>query len=604
MKRFFSVILSLVFLVSLMTNFAFATEEENLITNIAPEGIAYSSSEKNSLWTPAESVINGKYGGVDGEWQGWECAYPEVSIGQDTSNGFSGEYFGINFKNQCYDIYEIRMNIGLHTLAGGQNATYTIQALVDGVWEDVVILKDDQAVPTSEKYADYNAVMSDQNASHRVNATLYYTLDEPITTNNIRVTVSDYAKNYIGGDVLIFPFVYEIELFGKEGYTPEILLPEGAYLTTDVAWHSYPSANNSANGTYPLLAVDGNIDTYWECVDFKGGEYFTLVFDKEYDIGTINLVLGTEKDSNDKNIIQATTLEYYYDGEWHVADNAKVGLVSGVATGRYGIRYLFETDTETGTASIVASGIRINFKKAVASLRVYSVEAHLDGTKTYAFENRFSVEQLNYASNGNIALIGKPYASNSFTPYSDVNYINDGLKNDKQWFTGTIDVPAYCGLTFDYPQKISRAVITVKSAYTYGIEAMTFEIQALVNDEYIKVAEGKSYCKETGYTTEYTFDEVETTDLRVVIKEMGGAIPNITELEVYNCDNSVIPMLSGIEVADLTIPAIPDNKIDDHACVKAPSNLFVPIVISTASVLLIAALVVVLVIYKKKKKEV
>ena len=432
MKRFLSVILSLVILVSLMTNFVFANEEENQITNIAPKGLAYSSSEKNSLWTPAESVINGKYGGVDGEWQGWECAYPEVSTGQDTSNGFSGEYFGINFKNQCYDIYEMRMNIGLHTLAGGQNATYTIQALVEGVWEDVVVLKDDQAVPTSDKYADYNAVMSDSNASHRVNATLYYTFDEPITTNNIRVTVSDYAKNYIGGDVLIFPFVYELELFGKEGYTPEILLPEGAYFTTDIAWHSYPSAEQSSNGTYPLLAIDGNVDTYWEYADFKGGEYFTLMFDKEYDIGTINVILGTEKDNNDKNIIQATTLEYYYDGDWHVADNSKVGLMNGVPTGRYGIRYMFETDTETGTASIVASGIRINFKKAVNSLRIYSIEAHLDGTKTYAFENRFSVNQLNIASNGNIALIGKPYASSSFTPYSDVNYINDGLKNDKQ----------------------------------------------------------------------------------------------------------------------------------------------------------------------------
>ena len=97
MKRLFSVILSLVFLLSLTVNFVFAEEVENEITNIAPKGVAYSSSEKNSLWTPVESVINGKYGGVDGEWQGWECAYPEVSVGQDTSNGFSGEFFGINF---------------------------------------------------------------------------------------------------------------------------------------------------------------------------------------------------------------------------------------------------------------------------------------------------------------------------------------------------------------------------------------------------------------------------------------------------------------------------------------------------------------------------
>ena len=134
------------------------------------------------------------------------------------------------------------MNIGLHTLSGGQNATYTFEALVDGKWEQFLVLKDDQAIPTDTKYADYNAVMNDANASVRVNATLYHTLEEPITTNNIRVTVSDYAKNYMGGDVLIFPFVYELELFGKKGYTPDIILPEGASYTTDIAWHSYPSA--------------------------------------------------------------------------------------------------------------------------------------------------------------------------------------------------------------------------------------------------------------------------------------------------------------------------------------------------------------------------
>ncbi|MBR2024266.1 MAG: hypothetical protein IKA02_00485, partial [Clostridia bacterium] len=424
--------------------------------------------------------------------------------------------------------------------------------------------------------------------------------DEPITTNNIKVTVSDYAKNYPGGDVLIFPFVYELELFGEKGYTPDILLPEGAFFTTDVAWHSYPSAENSSNGTYPALAIDGNIDTYWESVDFKGDGYFTLMFDKEYDIGSINMVLGTQSDKK----IQATALEYYFDGAWQVATNAKIGLVEVNAEGRYGIRYLFETDTETGTASIVTSGIRIKFKRATDSLKIYSIEAHLDGLKTYAFENRFSTEQLNGASNGNVALIGKAYASNSFTPYSDVNYINDGLKNDKQWFTGTIDVPEYCGLTFDYPQKIGKAVITVKSAYTYGIEAMRFEIQALVNGEYVKVAEGKSYDKKTGYTTEYIFDEVETTDIRVVITEMGGAIPNIAELELYNKENTVIPMFDGIAKANIENDVEVDNKINDHICIEAPVNLVVPIVISVSALVVIAVLVAVLVIFKKKKKEV
>ncbi len=592
MKKLFSVILSLVFLLTLMANFAFADEVENEITNIAPNGTAYSSSEKNSLWTPVDSVINGKYGGVDGEWQGWECAYPEVSPGQDTSNGFSGDYFGINFKKQCYDIYEIKMNIGLHTLAGGQNATYTIQALVDGMWQDIVVLKDDQAIPTSEKYADYSAVMSDPEASHRVNATLYYTLDNPITTNNIRVTVSDYAKNYVGGDVLIFPFVYELELFGIKGYTPEIILPEGASFTTDVAWYSYPSADVSSNGTYPFLAVDGNDDTYWEAQDFEGGKYFTLMFDKEYDIASVNMILGSQADKK----MQPTVLEYYFDGAWSRVQGSNATLKSA-KTGCYGLEYAFEE-------AIVASGIRVKFRLATDSLKLYTIEAHLDGSKTYNFEYRFNKNQLNSASNGNIAIIGKPYASNSFTPYSDVNYINDGAKNDKQWFTGKVDVPEYCGMTFDYPQKINRAVITVKSMYVYGIEAMRFEIQALIGEEYVKVAEGKSYNEKTGYTTEYTFDEIETTDIRVVITEMGGAIPNVTELELFNKESAALPMFSGMEKAVIeNVPANDDNSENDHICVEKP-NVLVPILISAGVVAIMAAAVSVLVITKKKNKEV
>ena len=587
MKKIFSVILSLVFLLTLMANYAFADDTENQITNFAPKGVAYSSSEKNSLWTPVESVINGKYGGVDGEWQGWECAYPEVSVGQDTSNGFSGDYFGIDFKSRFYDIYEIKMNIGLHTLAGGQNATYTFEALIEGKWEQFVILKDDQAVPTdSEKYADYNAVMNDPNASTRVNATLYYTLEEPISTNNVRVTVSDYAKNYEGGDVLIFPFVYELEIFGKQGNTPDMILPEGAMFTTDVALHSYPSANQSSNGTYPFLAVDGRDDTYWECTNYEGGEYFTLMFDKNYEIGLIKMLLGTQSD----NKIQATSLEYYLDGSWQVMSGATPTLKNAEA-GFYGLDYEFE--------SIVVGGIRVKFKRATDSLKLYSIEAHLYDAKTYAYENRFSIEQLASASHKNIAMIGKPYSSTSFAPYSNESYINDGLKNtlSKSWFTGTIDAPVYCGITFDYPHKINKVAVAVRDSRINGEEVMRFEIQALVNGEYVAITQGKSY--DGDYQTEYTFDEIETTDVRIVINEARGAIPNVKELEIYTSE--MLPMFAGIDLIDINDDAEHDNLLENHVCVKAPISSIIPIVISIGAAFIVAALVFLL-IYKKKKE--
>ena len=554
MKRLLSVFLLVIFLLSQLVVLAFAEEpqNENEITNIAPLGVAYCTSEKNSLWTPVKSMINGKYGGVDGEWQGWECAYPEVKAGQDTSAGFAGEFCGVKFENDYYEIHKIKMNIGLHILSGGQNATYTIQALVDGKWEQVAVLKDDQAVPTSSKYADYDAVMSDSSASHRVNATLYYTLEAPITTNNIRIVVSDYAKNYEGGDVLIFPFIYELELFGKKGKAPEIILPEGASVSTDVAWYSYPSAKAGDNGTYPFLAIDGREDTYWEIENYEGGEYFTLYFDNEYEIGSVNMVFERPDDKK----IQSTTLEYYIDGEWNQFDGIfpKLGTAS---EGHYAINYEFP--------ATLASAVRVKLSRATSLLRFNTFEAHLKDSKTYSFDSRFSAEQLASISKGNLAIIGSSYSSASFDPYSDNSYINDGLSvNSKVWFTGTLNTPEHCGISFDYSQKISKAVVTVRPSRVIGREVMKFEIQALVNGEYVTLTTGCSY--DGDYKTEYTFDEVETTDIRIVIKEANGAIPNVMELELYNSESTVQDMFSGIK------PIIADTPEQDDPSTNLPTD--------------------------------
>ena len=141
--------------------------------------------------------------------------------------------------------------------------------------------------------------------------------------------------------------------------------------------------------------------------------------------------------------------------------------------------------------------------------------------------------------------------------------------------------------------------------YTYGIEAMSFEIQAFLNGEYVKIADGKSYNKETGYTTEYIFDEIETTDIRVVITEMGGAIPNIAELELFNKESKALPMLDGIEKVIIQDSCInTDNPIvDDHVCEENTPKALVPIIVSVRALVTIA-IVLVLVVIQKRKKEV
>ncbi len=588
MKKVISLFLLMLLLLSNMTIIITAQEteqESNEITNISPLGTAYCTSEKNSLWTPAKSLIDGLYGTQD--WHGWECAYPEVAVGQDTSAGFSGEFCGIKFENDYYEISQIKMNIGLHTLCGGQNATYTIQALVDGKWQDIAVLKDEQAVPTSSKYADFDAVMADPEASHRVNADLNVTLSAPVTTNNVRVVISNYAKNYEGGDVLIFPFIYELELFGKKGVAPEIILPEGAEISTDVAWHAYPNAVQGSNGTYPFLAIDGNDDTYWEVENFKGGEYFTVLFDDEYEIGSVYMVLERPSDKQ----IQSTVLEYYMDGTWQAVENSNPRLRSA-KEGYYALEYEF--------AATPARGIRVKFRRDCESLKLSTLEAHLKDSKTYAFDNRFSQAQIDSASNGNIAIIGKPYSSTSFDPYSADSYINDGLnEGSKVWFTGNINIPEHCGITFDYSQKINKAIVSVRPSSIAGRESMKIEIQALVNGSYVTIAQGRSY--DGDYKTEYIFNEVETTDIRVVILEASGAIPNVMELELYS--SSIIPMFDGIEPKETEPAPPPTEDVQDQPNNEDKDDEVTPLHLIPMIVAVLISIIAIIIAVNNRKKS-
>ncbi len=584
MKKALSIVLIALILMLQLSTLVFAEKSNDIIeeiTNISPLGTPYCTSEKNSLWTPVKTIINGKYGTED--WQGWECKYPTVEPDQDTSKGFSGEYCGIKFDDEYYLISEVKLNIGLHTKLGGQNCTYTIKALVDGKWIDVATARDDMAIPAeTDKYTDYNAVMADKDASHRVNANLTIKLSEPVNTNNVRIVVSDYAKGYPGGDVLIFPYIYEVELYGITGEKPEFVLPEGAEFTTNIAWYSFPESPNSSNGTCPYYAIDGDDSTSWQLQDSEKGTPFTLTFSEPQEIGKV--IVTIEK--NDK-ATQNASLEYFDGNEWKelvFRGGAEFGDDS-----TYKINFEFP--------SVITTKIRVIFKNKSSLLKVYNIEAHLANTKTYCFEERYTRAQLDTASYGNIAMIGTPYASVSFDPYSNVSYINDGEKtNERVWFSGTVDVPVYCGITFDSPQKIGKAAITARTGDVIGRDVMHFEIQALVDGEYVKLAEGKSF--DGNYRTKYEFNEVETTDIRVVFTQSGGAIPNIMELEVFSGNSEGLPMFRGL------IPQLDEEPVntqeDDTDSNKASPWMYIPLMVAVA-ICIGNCLVLVI---KKKKKEV
>lgn len=554
MKKTICIFLSILFIVALIPLSAFAADDTPGLENIATKGIAYSSSEKNSLWTPPKSINDGVY-----DWHGWECRYPEINSGTDTSNGFSGEYCGIKFVNhEYYEIYELKMHIGLHAMCGGQNAKYTIEALVEGEWIKISELKDEQATDIVKGdgtyYESYADAMKNDTSNYHIGADLYARFEKPVTTNNIRITVSEYAKNYPGGDILIFPYIYEVEVMGKIGETPEVELPEGAVPSTNIAHNSFAYASSSADGLYPYLAIDGKNNTSWAPKDIKVGAYLAVEFSKEYTVDKIVLNFGDyEASANRKNY--KFDIEACIDGKWtKIADGSSLDEEKKTLITEYEI-----TPTQM-------SGVRIVFTEVPNGRpRVYELEAHITGEKTYYSDMRFDRDKLNSVSKGNLAISGEAYASVDFPPYSDVSYINDGKASEDAyvWFTGTLVVPAYCGVKLDRKYNVDKVAVYVKAPDVEGTDVMHFEVQALVDGEYVTVAEGRSYSKETKYTTVYTFDAVETDDIRIYFTRGGGTIVNLRELEIYSGDNPN-PMFDGIRRTEGAFAAAKTSVYASH----------------------------------------
>ncbi len=542
MKKIISLVLSFIFVLALIPFTVFANEDtDEEITNVAPLGMAYSSSEKNSLWTPPKSINDDKY-----DWHGWECLYPNVSADQDTSAGFNGEYCGIKFLNRkYYEIHEINMCIGLHSLCGHQNARYTIEFLVEGAWVKVAEVKDEQAVDivksdngkgNIEYYESYLDAMENDTSNYHIRANIKIALDKPVTTNNVRITVSDYARNYMGGDVLIFPYIYEVELMGKEGEAPEIDLPEGAVISTNIAYNSLVEASSSEELAYPYLAIDGKGKTAWSPETTSAGESLTLNFPKEYTVDKVVLNFGEYLNGSSYEN-HSFSIEALIGGKWEkVANGNSLDEKNETLVTEYAIE------------PVKTTSVRIVFDKDSDEVPcVYEFEAHISGEKTYYLENRITNTQIMSASKGNLAVTGTAYASRNFLPYSETYYINDGGIADTSyvWFSGTLEIPVYCGVKLDRKYSVDKVAVYVQAPKKEGSDIMHFDIQALVDGEYVTVAKGKSYDPDTKYITVYEFAPVLTDDIRVVYTRGNGTIPNMRELEIYSGD-MVHSMFEGV----------------------------------------------------------
>lgn len=549
MKRGIAFVLSIILLLSAMSTFVFAVdgEESDELTNIArvESALAYSTSEKNTLWTPAYALNDGLKS--SDTWQGWECKYPDIIYGSDTSNGFSGEYCGIKFLNkEYYEIYSMNINVGLHAAMGGQNPHYTVQCLVEGVWVTVKEFNDSDTTPVSG-FSSYEDAMENDTSFYHIGSQISFTLDEPVTTNNVRITLSEFAKNYPGGDVLIFPYIYEIELIGKRGEAPEIELPEGAVISSNIGYHSYPKSSSSASFRYPYCAIDGKAKTYWAPKGKEAGEYLVLEFDSLKKINKAVVNFG-EYFEGISITDYAFDIEAFIDSQW-------VKLASGTSVDEENKTMI----TEYAFNEVETKAIRLIFTQGYTKApTVYEFEAHMSSEKTYYVENRFDEYQRTSASKGNIAIIGTPYANLDFLPYSDINYIVDG-KIDKDayvWFTGVIDMPAYCGVKFNEKQLIDRVALYFNVPDVEGVDIMSIQIQALIDGEYVTLISTKSYDKDLKYSPAFQFDPVETDDIRILYTAGNGTFAHLKEIEIYS-PYGKLPMFDS-----LTSSATPPTFID------------------------------------------
>ncbi|MBO5313650.1 MAG: discoidin domain-containing protein [Clostridia bacterium] len=537
MKRFVSFVLSLVFLLSGLSTVAFATETaEEELTNVAltENAMAYTTSEKNTLWTPVKSIRDGKHN--TDTWQGWECRYPEIIYGSDTSAGFSGEYCGIKFtKSEYYEISKININLGLHSALGGQNPHYLVQFLVEGVWTTVAEFNDSDTTPVS--YSSYEEAMANDTSFYHIPSNISITLDEPLTTNNVRITVSEFGKNYPGGDVLIFPYIYEVELIGKRGVTPDIELPEGAVISANIAHHSFPKASSSRSFEYPYCAIDGDSKSYWSPKGKEAGEYLLVDLVESKKINKVVLDFG-------KDLNYMVVNDYKFNIYALVNDEWKL-VGTGSSYDEENQSYVTEYSFDT----VETTAVKLEFtEKYRTAPTVCEFETHLSDEKTYYVENRFTAQQRVSASKGNIAIIGKPYASLDFVPYSSVDYINDG-KIDKEayvWFSGVIDMPVYCGIKFNTKQLVNKVAVYVHTPNIEGEDIMGIEIQAMIDGDYKTIVKSKSYDKYMKYTTVYEFDAIETDDIRIKYTSGNGTFANMKELEIYS-PNGIAPMFDGLE---------------------------------------------------------
>ena len=482
--------------------------------NIAPEAIPnvfsnyYAYSKAPYL---NDNIIDGQIN-QNGAYEFWRPQTPQ----RDPSVAGTDAWFTLKF-TEYKEISKITL---LVELAYSTECIVKYEALIQGEWIEIGTAK----YSTSPVYDNYSRV-------HKVSISI----PETVTTKQIRGTIS----GYISWDP---PMISECMVMGATGKAPEFDVPEGAYLTTNVALSGFGEASSSRTNKYPALANDDKNLTYWVAKDTADGQWFKVPFDKEYSVGQVGINLSAvkliEDEENKINESYAYTVKIEL-----LVNNAWTTVYTGDVATTEGADAIF---TKTLDTPVKATAIKVTYVETndnpVALSEVMATTS--DGSKCIYIGDIITLQQKLSTAGGNLACYGTPYASSTFTysNMSDVSYITDGLieNNSFFWLPATPACPAYCGVTLKAKATVDSVALYFNDKFAiddYGdYHVAAFDVQYKnASGEYVTIASGTTVDQTTGKPiVAISFTPVETDDIRIVFKSNGGKFPFLKELEVYS----------------------------------------------------------------------
>ena len=534
MKKIICILLSLCLLIPLFAFYALAeneaettpstTEESTPIDtskhyNIAPEAIPTVFSNYNNDSKPPylnDGIIKGQIN----NYMQWR---PQT-VQRDPS--VEGTDPWIKFK---FDEYKEISSITVLVDHGyTEDDVLIFEALVQGEW---VLLG-------TAKYSE-SPVYENEAGVHAVGIEIPY----GITTKQVRVSFS----KYLSWDP---PMVCECFIMGNTGIAPEFDVPEGAYLSTNVALSGYAQASESQVNRYPALANDDNALSFWASKSKEDNQWFTVNFDKTYSIGEVGVNLSAIRFVNDDDSTPVDEIYYYRVKIELLVNNAWVAVYEDGMLTSEGANAIYTKQLDT---PVNASAIKVTYIDTDGNCAALTelIAMTSDGQKCMYTGDVISIHQKSSTAGGNLACYGTPYAESTFTfsGMSDVAYLNDGLIDDNAfiWVAATPACPVYCGIKLTEVNKVDTVVLYFNDAF--GIDAegdnfvMSFDVYCKDSSgTYVKVGSGTSYDNAAKRAVvSVSFDAVMTDDVRIVFTSNGGRMPYLKELEVYghNEDNSV-----------------------------------------------------------------